>query len=190
MHKVFFLVVVELWTEAIRLNILEIKSFFPAMFGSFMAGSLNPCSLAIIWKNCENRCKKAWKLTITFLKTETFSARTLRSKIYMQGLNLDLELSWVFTLTSCVVSFKIYGTSSPDWRRSAQMQCILVKAGERRIAFWQIMMHSGKWWMREFVQPSHESRICCCSLGSAAAKFSTFRLSAHIDRIHKWRSHL
>ena len=46
----------------------------------------------VFWQNCENGCKKVWKLTIMFLNTETFSDRTLRNKIYMRGLNLDLEL--------------------------------------------------------------------------------------------------
>ena len=54
-----------------------------------MDGSLN----AIIWQNCENGCNKVWKLTIMFLKIETFSDRTLCNVIYMGGpLILDFEL--------------------------------------------------------------------------------------------------
>ena len=52
------------------------------------------CSLAIIWQNCENWGKKVWKLTFTFLNTETLVAcRTVRKEISVcEGLNLDLEL--------------------------------------------------------------------------------------------------
>ena len=54
-----------------------------------MDGSLN----AIIWQNCENGCKKVWKLTIMILNIETFSDRTLCNEIYMGGpLILDFEL--------------------------------------------------------------------------------------------------
>ena len=55
------------------------------------------------------------------------SDRTLSNNNYMRGLNLDLELLWVFNLTSwCVVSSNIYGTSCLSnlqtvWRRSAQL---------------------------------------------------------------------
>ena len=62
------------------------KSFFSAMSGSLMDGTLK-CGLAIIWQNRENECMKVWKLTILF-----FSGRTLRNKIHMRGFNLDLEL--------------------------------------------------------------------------------------------------
>ena len=50
------------------------------------------CSLAIIWQNCENGRMKVRKLIIMFLNTEAFSGRNLRNKIYIRGLNLDLEL--------------------------------------------------------------------------------------------------
>ena len=57
-------------------------------FGSLMDGSLNA-----VWRLFGRIVKMGVrKLTITFLNTETSSGRNLRNKIYMRGLNLDLEL--------------------------------------------------------------------------------------------------
>ena len=51
-------------------------------------------SLAITWQNCENGCKKVWKLSIMimFLNTETLLAELCAIRLICEGLNLDLEL--------------------------------------------------------------------------------------------------
>ena len=56
-------------------------------------------------------------------------------------------MSFYFYITCCFIEHlrDLVLKHSPEYlARSAQVQCILVKGGEWRSAFWLIMMHSGK----------------------------------------------
>lgn len=80
-------------------------------------------------------------------------------------LNCTLIFAMFVQMLCLIVSF------IQNSKENAFMLSLNRVAGEWCSAFRQIMMHSRKmWWIRKFVPPSHESRICCWSLAALASQ--------------------